>query len=78
MNSGRIVSVELKPCPFCGGSASIQRIDITQGYEYYVRCDTCKTRNGIQVSSGYDELSIETAKLAVSMAWNVRKEARYK
>lgn len=66
------MTYKLKPCPFCGGNASIHSTPITQGYEYYVCCDDCKARIGTSTASGYDFVSIDTAKTVVSLIWNHR------
>lgn len=66
------MKVELKPCPFCGGEASVKSKQITQGYEFYVSCDKCKARTGVNVSSDYGRLNIQSAKATVSMVWNYR------
>lgn len=68
----REIAAKLKPCPFCGGEASIHCEPITHGYEYHVECDRCKVRGGIIASAGYDDISTDTAKTFVSMVWNHR------
>ena len=53
---------ELKPCPFCGGSASVLKVDNTW---YEVRCDNCPCNVG--------RLWFYTRKDATK-AWNRRGE----
>ncbi len=34
---------ELKPCPFCGGEASLSmgQMGVTRAQAYYIECDNC-------------------------------------
>lgn len=41
-----MTDVKLKPCPFCGGEATIQN----EGTEADITCDSCYASNNIQIS----------------------------
>jgi Lar family restriction alleviation protein len=47
------VSEELKPCPFCGGKAHIQRLADADGFGtfYYVVCTGCRAQSGSHYAS---------------------------
>lgn len=50
------MAVDLKPCPFCGGSGVVSRREDEDGIEWYrVRCTSCKAEaEGKWVSAGND------------------------
>lgn len=52
---------ELKPCPFCGGSAAIRMT----GSGHFVECDSCMAKVG-SIGYGFDLDDVATA------AWNQR------
>lgn len=57
---------DIKPCPFCGGSADVKRYGISYP-QFYIECDNCHARTDNHV--GYDEeLAIKHAK----RDWNRR------
>lgn len=72
---------KLKPCPFCGGEASIKEYD--NGYKsdglyvasYKVGCNKCKiyfTRNSeFRLADGQLEFKVNGYDLAVNL-WNTR------
>jgi len=59
---------ELKPCPFCGGVASLTY----RGYLVWVECDVCGAKGAPFLS----EIEIERVGDAV-VAWNERKPFQY-
>lgn len=64
--------VKLKPCPFCGGKASLKFEDGKFGWPpdlNYVKCVECGARGSVYYSDLRDELY--KAKLAIA-AWNRR------
>ena len=61
-------NTELKPCPFCGGKATL-RTGVLFRTEAFVKCNTCKCRT-ITYKGGDHE---DTVYLAVA-AWNRRAE----
>lgn len=38
--------IELKPCPFCGGEARLEK-DYDGGWSAFVMCDKCLARTGL-------------------------------
>lgn len=52
---------ELKPCPFCGGEASVLELNGFSMSRYFVSCDTC--------SASGDHRETEEAAIE---AWNRR------
>lgn len=69
----------LKPCPFCGGSAYIEKkhrafVDGQTCLVAFVRCVECNARSGRQKLSDYGRTakSVEAVQAAVE-AWNRRK-----
>lgn len=54
---------KLKPCPFCGGEAKIERIAEEQETLYYAMCICCCATNGAYHS-----------KEKAAAAWNRRAE----
>ena len=63
------MSIELKPCPFCGGEAVLQAIDFEPDYDdlpiWWVRCSSCLAETA--------EFTGATEAEAIA-AWNTRKE----
>ena len=58
---------ELKPCPFCGGKAEVDRTWWWEEWEYYVYCSQCHVKTA---KYHFDaEEAIE--------AWNMRKEGSH-
>ena len=55
------MSEELKPCPFCGGEASIRHFAFHSGAKYHVVCESCLC------SVSYEWTPEEAAE-----AWNTR------
>lgn len=39
MEGKQMRTINLKPCPFCGGRAKMKEITSSYGTFYYVRCD---------------------------------------
>lgn len=69
---------ELKPCPFCGGEALLERKSrcFNKGkseHAAYVRCNSCNARSPRIFFSWYGKTSTceEAVKVAVT-AWNGR------
>ena len=70
-----------KPCPWCGGHASLN-IDSLEGprgtgypgcYEYYVQCDNCYAK--APAGTFFDiDMKAEDAKQNAINAWNKRSE----
>ena len=65
---------KLKPCPFCGGDASIWKRDSRYGVICFVKCDICgaqtRVRNCDEPVESNDWSDREMS--AVSHLWNVR------
>ena len=57
------MAYDLKPCPFCGGKASM--IDTSPYHDYYVKCLKC----GI-------EQKLYKSRRTATVAWNRRKHER--
>ena len=71
---------ELKPCPFCGGRAYLERshrafIDAETTKVTFVRCTVCNARSGrVNIADyGRTSSSIEASNKAVA-AWNRRAD----
>lgn len=69
---------DLKPCPFCGGRASLRNNYNTKhrGFYVYAKCDIC----GAQSKSFFsleDPAEIQGEEIkAAAEAWNMRKGAQ--
>lgn len=71
---------ELKPCPFCGGKANLERID--KGYNsvcftetYVVSCSDCKCNLNKEFKSSIDR-SVETGDFMIGIdgrAWAIEE-----
>lgn len=65
----------LKPCPFCGGKAKMERGEHSrpeEGYEYYiVECEECGACVSGKSINNYQE-KIEKAIFSASGKWNKR------
>ena len=74
--------MDLKPCPFCAGEASLWRNAGRYGLFGYVQCDVCGARSKSQkvepVGNFESEESFwnQAGFIAVSNAWNHRKRRR--
>lgn len=68
----------LKPCPFCGGKAFLERshrafINAETTKVAFVRCTKCNARSGRVNLSDYGKTSYSTdANLTVINSWNNR------
>ena len=67
---------DLLPCPFCGGEATLKNKLEFFGHgdcykEYYVMCDSCKSKGGIETV--YNLTEDERKKMAVRN-WNTRTQ----
>lgn len=61
---------ELKPCPFCGGTARILRL---RGGKYCVACSSCGARGGaVWVKDWHDTPFVAQGQAA--KLWNARNE----
>ena len=76
------MSVELKPCPFCGGQAVYDKVNLYLDAGWRVKCTKCTlqtmyvivnhpylTSNGLDESTRY---TTEQAKQMVADVWNRR------
>lgn len=65
----------LKPCPFCGGKAKMERGEHSrpeEGYEYYIiECEECGARVSGKSINNYQE-KIEKATFSAIDKWNKR------
>lgn len=63
--------LKLKPCPFCGGRAKIEKLTIKKLFlratGYFITCQSCRVFTGAQLEI---DAAIE--------AWNRRNDARQK
>jgi Lar family restriction alleviation protein len=66
------MGAELKPCPFCGGHASIARQDDADGFGLFlnVACRTCRASTAQQYASNGNDCPQTYAE--VRAAWNGR------
>lgn len=66
---------ELKPCPFCGGDASIARDHCIDGGGIFlsVKCHTCRAKSGEKYHSHGNDCPQTYQE--VRDAWNTRAEA---
>ena len=68
---------ELKPCPFCGGDATLKKESVCIGHGdndtmFYVKCHTCGGR-----SNGFGSLNAESVEGRMTLAilfWEMRAE----
>jgi len=61
--------MELKPCPFCGGKASLRTTVVSSLYmKAFVICDKCRSSSGIFGDDQHDGTFIFKA----IEAWNAR------
>lgn len=60
---------KLKPCPFCGGEATIESFQVRKGFEAVIQCCGCLVN---MPTITYDDE--ETAKENSVKAWNRRTE----
>jgi hypothetical protein len=74
-----ILTINLKPCPFCGGKAYFEEEEKVSGHNsstktYFIQCEICKAR-GSSISD-YDafkqNLSKENIALTLQGRWNIR------
>ena len=70
-------SVKLKPCPFCGGEAELQKYSKNVGESFAVVCKKCETRTTFfyvnRSNSGVDaDIYEKISKLAAVCQWNIR------
>ena len=61
---------ELKPCPFCGGSARILRL---RDGKYCVACSSCGARGGAVWVKDWHDMPFVAQGQAVKL-WNARNE----
>lgn len=57
--------MDIRPCPFCGGTATLE-INYGAFPTKYIRCTCCKTTSGYYPTVTDDKIIIER--------WNTRKE----
>ena len=60
--------MELLPCPFCGGKASVHGKN-----KAFCKCDVCGVRTASYRFKLYDQDSIKEAVYLACKVWNVRK-----
>lgn len=65
------MSIELKPCPFCGGEARSVHTTWSNG-GWYVCCPACETINGLL--DGYGFAGKYGTEAEAAEAWNHRAE----
>lgn len=66
---------ELKPCPFCGGSAKFRRQKAGAYLEHFVKCRGCNARTGVvAVSVLCDRDQAEVAAAEAIRAWQRRAD----
>lgn len=58
-----MLNINLKPCPFCGGKATLCKPYITMTPVYWVKCEACEC-----------ESSTFKTKEEAEKAWNRRKD----
>ena len=67
--------IELKPCPFCGGNASIKKVAYSYGmdgsyYEWHIGCTRCSANIEIAADNFYGRKSYTEEEAAAK--WNRR------
>lgn len=60
--------VEIKPCPFCGHSASIEEVEGGIGASFTIGCDNPDEEDCM----GYQSLTVYPRKIEAINAWNRR------
>lgn len=65
------MSIELKPCPFCGGEAHTFQTRWTNN-RWYTCCPSCETICGLP--DGYDFVGKYDTEAEAAEAWNIRAE----
>ena len=65
------MSIELKPCPFCGGEANTFQTRWTNN-RWYTCCPSCETICGLP--DGYDFVGKYDTEAEAAEAWNTRAE----